>query len=212
MSAFHEVRFPVSVSFRSSGGPVRRTEIVTLESGFEERNSPWQHARRSYDAGIGVRSLADIEKVLHFFEARNGQLHGFRWKDFTDFRSAATSNDISSLDQVLGTGDGVAAVFQLQKTYETGTYSYTRPIAKPVTGSVVVAVAGAEQIEGTDFLLDETTGELTFLAASLPGQGQSVTAGFMFDVPVRFDTEQLAITLETFASGAIVSIPVVEIR
>ena len=82
--SFHDVRFPTSVSFGALGGPRRRTDIVTLSNGFEERNTPWAHARRRYDAGLGMRSLADIEAVIAFFAARQGQLFGFRWRDWTD--------------------------------------------------------------------------------------------------------------------------------
>ena len=84
---FHEVRFPVALSFGSAGGPERRTEIVALTNGFEERNSPWEHSRRRYDAGIGLRSLADLRAVIAFFEARRGQLFAFRWKDWADWTS-----------------------------------------------------------------------------------------------------------------------------
>lgn len=85
--SFHEVRFPASLSFGSIGGPERRTDIVTLANGFEERNTPWAHARRRYDAGFGLRSLDDIEALISFFEARQGQLIGFRWKDWSDYKS-----------------------------------------------------------------------------------------------------------------------------
>ena len=103
---FHEVRFPAALSVGSSGGPERRTEIVTLKNGFEERNAPWAHSRRRYDAGLGVRSLDDLGEVIAFFEARHGQLHGFRWKDWTDFKSGAPSAAPRATDQALGTGDG----------------------------------------------------------------------------------------------------------
>ena len=99
---FHEVRFPAALSVGSSGGPERRTEIVTLSNGFEERNSPWAHSRRRYDAGLGVRSLDDLAEVVAFFEARHGQLHGFRWKDWTDFKSCLPSATPRPLDQALG--------------------------------------------------------------------------------------------------------------
>lgn len=212
MSAFHEKRFPVSVSFRSSGGPQRRTEIIELASGHEERNTPWQHARRRYDAGIGIRSLADIEQVLAFFEARMGRLHGFRWKDFTDFRSSVTGVLPAITDQVLGTGDATQVIYQINKTYETGIYGYTRPITKPIAGTVLIAVAGVQMVEGVDYTIDFSNGKVSFLSGSIPGNGQLVTAGFEFDVPARFDTDFLGISLETFESGAIPSIPVVEIR
>ena len=114
--AFHEVRFPASLSLGAVGGPERRTQIVSLASGHEERNTPWAHSRRRYDAGLGLRTLDDIETVIAFFEARQGQLHGFRWKDWADFKSGAASKPVSHLDQVIGVGDGVTTTFQLVKS------------------------------------------------------------------------------------------------
>ena len=103
--AFHDVRFPTKLSFGSVGGPERRTEIVALANGFEERNTPWAEARRRYDAGVGMRSLDDIETLIGFFEARHGQLFGFRWKDWTDFKSCAPSQTVAHRDQRIGSGD-----------------------------------------------------------------------------------------------------------
>lgn len=78
---FHDVRFPPSLSFGALGGPQRRTDVVTLANGFEERNTPWAHSRRVYDAGLGMRSIDDVQALTAFFEARYGQMYGFRWKD-----------------------------------------------------------------------------------------------------------------------------------
>lgn len=208
--AFHEIRFPTAIAFGSRGGPERRTEIVTLGSGFEERNSPWAHSRRRYDAGYGVRTLDDLHAVIAFFEARHGRLHGFRWKDHADFKSCAPLQSATPLDQTIGTGDGAETGFQLRKTYVSGAQSYVRDIKKPVAGTVRVAVAGVEKTEGADFTVDTATGIVTFTAA--PANGASVTAGFEFDVPVRFDTDRLGIDLAAFDAGEIPDIPVVEIR
>jgi uncharacterized protein (TIGR02217 family) len=207
---FHEVRFPAALSAGSSGGPERRTEIVTLSNGFEERNSPWAHSRRRYDAGLGVRSLDDLAEVIAFFEARHGQLYGFRWKDWTDFRSCAPSGQPAATDQVIGTGDGAVTVFRLRKRYASGAQAYARPIGKPVEGSVLVAVNGAARVYGVDFSVDHETGVVTFVAA--PATGAVITAGFEFDVPVRFDTDRIGASLAGFAAGEIPSIPVVEVR
>ncbi len=87
-----------------------------------------------------------------------------------------------------------------------------RPIAKPVAGSVRVAVAGVEVAEGTDFTCDAATGVITFLPGHIPAAGAAITAGFLFDVPVRFDTDYLEVDLSAFAAGAIPKIPLVEIR
>lgn len=207
---FHEVRFPAALSAGSSGGPERRTEIVTLQNGFEERNSPWAHSRRRYDAGIGVRSLDDLAEIVAFFEARHGQLYGFRWKDWADFKSCLPSAQVSAADQAIGTGDGSATLFSLGKRYASGAQAYRRPIAKPVPGTVRVAVGGTELVSGSHFGVDHDTGQVQ-LTAPAP-VGAAVTAGFEFDVPVRFDTDRIAASVTAFVAGEIPSIPVIEVR
>ena len=208
--AFHEIRFPANLSFGSVGGPERRTEIVTLANGFEERNTPWAHSRRRYDAGVGLRSLDDVETLIAFFEARTGQLHGFRWKDWSDFKSCAPSMTPSALDQPIGIGDGVTTVFRLQKTYVSGLQSYVRPIRKPVSGSVCVAVAHDPKVEGFEYSLNVEAGVVSFVVA--PDIGTRLTAGFEFDVPVRFDTDAIRTSVSSFQAGDVPTVPIVEIR
>ncbi len=203
---FNEIRFPTAVAFHSTGGPERKTEIVTLGSGFEERNAVWANSRRRYEAGYGVKSLDDLAAVIAFFEARLGRLAGFRFKDWGDFKSCAPGATPSPLDQPIGTGDGHATGFALAKTYASGPSSWTRAIAKPVAGTVRIAVAGIERTSG--FGVDATTGLVTFTAAPTG----AVSAGFEFDTPVRFDTDRLAINLADFAAGEVPNIPLVEIR
>jgi len=204
--SFHEIRFPTSIAFHSSGGPERKTEIVTLGSGFEERNAVWSNSRRRYDVGYGVKTLDDLHAVIAFFEARLARLYGFRLKDFADFKSCAPQTALAPTDQSIGTGNGSNKVFQLAKTYTSGTSSWSRTIKKPVTGTIRAAINGTET---TAFTLDTTTGELTFTAA--PANGATITAGFEFDTPVRFDTDTLSVNLSNFAAGEIPSIPIVEI-
>lgn len=208
--AFHDIRFPASLSFGAAGGPERRTEIVTLANGYEERNTPWEHSLRRYDAGLGLRAPEDLEAVIAFFEARRGQLHGFRWKDWADWRSVSSSRALSHFDQRLGMGDGVATQFQLQKTYVSGAESYVRPILKPVAGTVLVAVGGDPKVEGQEFTVDPETGMIHFAVA--PDIGAEITAGYEFDVPVRFDTDRIHVSMASFQAGEIPAIPVVEVR
>jgi len=205
---FHEVRFPTAIAFGATGGPERRTDIVTLSSGYEERNSRWADSRRNYNAGYGVRSLDDLYAVIAFFEERRGRLYGFRWQDRSDFQSCAPGATPAPADQAIGIGDGTATTFQLAKTYGGAFAPYARTIRKPVAGSVRVAVAGTELTSG--WTCDTTTGIVTFTSA--PAADAAITAGFQFDVPVRFDTDRLDINLTTFAAGDIPSIPLVEIR
>ncbi|TKW65666.1 MAG: TIGR02217 family protein [Paracoccus denitrificans] len=207
---FHEIRFPANLSFGSIGGPERRTEIVKLSNGHEERNTPWAHSRRVYDAGLGLRSLDDIHAMIAFFETRGGQLHGFRWKDWADFKSCAPSRRPAFSDQVLGHGDSRTVSFQLGKRYASGPATYIRPITKPVEGTVKVGVGGDEKREALDYDVDTTTGVITLIEP--PGEGAAVTAGFEFDVPVRFDTDRIAVSVASFQAGEMPQVPVIEVR
>ncbi|MCU0801097.1 MAG: DUF2460 domain-containing protein [Rhodobacteraceae bacterium] len=208
--SFHEVRFPASLSIGAVGGPERRTQIVALASGAEERNTPWMHSRRRYDAGLGLRNLDDVETVVAFFEARQGQLHGFRWKDWADYKSCLASRPVHHLDQVIGTGNGVATTFALTKAYASGEQVYLRPIAKIVQGTVRVGVGGDVRLAEGDYTVDHNLGTITF--AFPPDTGLTITAGFEFDVPVRFDTDAIKVSVSSFNAGEVPSIPVVEVR
>jgi uncharacterized protein (TIGR02217 family) len=212
MTSFHEVLFPLDIALKSAGGPQRRTDVVTLGSGAEERNARWQHSRRRYDAGYGVKTFEALSQVVAFFEERRGRLYGFRWRDRLDHSSAAPGIPVAPTDQTIGIGDGVTAAFQLGKLYGALYSPYRRPIAKPVSGSIRVAVAETELEEETHFTADMATGIVTFLADHIPPVGAAVTAGFLFDVPVRFDTDYLEVDLSAFTAGAIPKIPLVEIK
>jgi len=207
---FHEVRFPANLSFGSIGGPERRTEVVTLANGHEERNSPWAHSRRRYNAGMGLRSLDDIETLIAFFEARQGEMFGFRWKDWADYKSCSPSGEVHFEDQAIATGDGAETAFQLVKAYASGGESYARPITKPVAGTVRVGVAGTELQEAVHYSVDTTTGIITFTTP--PDVGAGITAGFEFDVPVRFATDRIQTSVASFQAGEVPDVPVVEVR
>jgi uncharacterized protein (TIGR02217 family) len=210
LSAFHDVRFPLAVAFGATGGPERRNEIVQLQSGHERRNSRFSQSRRRFDAGSGVRSLGDLYELMAFFEARRGSLHAFRFRDPFDMKSCAPDGVVRATDQVIGTGTGAEARFALVKTYGTGPDAVRRPITKPVPGTVKVAVAGVEK-SGAAFTLDADTGAVVFAAGHVPLAGQVVTAGFEFDVPVRFDTERLEASLTAFKAGQVPAVPLVEV-
>jgi uncharacterized protein (TIGR02217 family) len=212
MPGFHEILFPLDIALKSAGGPERKTEIVALGSGAEERNARWVHSRRRYDAGYGVKTLEALSQVVAFFEERRGRLYGFRWRDRLDHSSAAPGVSVTPLDQAIGIGDGAQTEFPLLKLYGADYAPYQRPIGKPAAGSVRVAVGGVEQTEGTAFTCDTTTGIVTFLSGHVPGAGAAVRAGFLFDVPVRFDTDYLEVDLSAFAAGSVPRIPLVEIK
>jgi uncharacterized protein (TIGR02217 family) len=204
VSGFHEVLLPLPFALGATGGPERRVDIVALGSGREARNTPWAHARRRYDIGGAVRTLDDLHALIAFYEARRGKLHGFRFRDPFDFKSCTPSAASTALDQAIGEGDGVLTAFQLVKAYG----DYARPIAKPVAGSVRAAVDGAE-LAPSEFSVDATTGVITLLAP--PAEGASVTAGFLFDTPVRFDIDRLDLSLDGFGAGRALAVPLLEV-
>nr|WP_111297985.1 DUF2460 domain-containing protein [Paracoccus saliphilus] len=208
--AFHEVRFPANLSFGAIGGPERRTEIVTMASGFEERNTPWIHSRRRFDAGMGLRSLDDLSAVIAFFEARSGQLHGFRWKDWSDYKSCSPSAVPRFGDQVIAIGDGQTRSYALTKAYRSGASVYQRPISKPVRGSVRAGIGGNEVFYDINYSVDHALGLITFIEA--PDVGAEVTVGYEFDLPVRFDTDRIAVSVSSFQAGQVPDIPVIEVR
>ena len=206
--AFHEVRFPDNISRGARSGPERRTQIVELASGDEERNASWADSRRRYDVAYGIRRADDLAAVVAFFEARNSRLHGFRYKDWADYKSALPSQAITATDQPIGTGTGSLQTFQLTKRYTSGAQTWVRTITKPVAGTIRVALGMVEQMSG--WTVDTTTGVVTFTTA--PAGGVAVRAGFEFDVPVRFDSDTLDVTLDFERLGSITSIPLLEIR
>ena len=154
--AFHEIRFPDNISRGARGGPERRTQIVELASGDEERNASWANSRRRYDVAYGIRRADDLAAVVAFFEARNGRLYGFRYKDWADYKSSLPSQAITATDQQIGTGTGTATAFPLIKRYTSGAQTWIRTIAKPVAGTVRIALGGVEQMSG--WTVDATTG------------------------------------------------------
>ena len=207
MSGFHDVRLPLAFSLGATGGVTWRTDVVELASGREFRNSRLSASRRRWDVGGAVQSLDDLQALTAFFEARRGRLHGFRFRDATDFSSNGADGEPSATDQAIGVGDGARTAFQLVKRYESGGETFARRITRPVAESVSVALDGDDATGG--WAADTDTGVVTF--ATAPEEGTSVTAGYYFDVPARFDSDVLSISLDAFRAGRVVSAPLVEL-
>lgn len=201
---FDDVVFPLQIGREAEMTAAFSTNIVTTLSGHERRNSSWSNARLNYDAGPGVRSEAELGQLLSFFRARRGPAVGFRFTDPFDNSSNAMTGTPNSLDQSLGQGDGVRTAFPLLKTY--GLDGQVRRITRPVAASVLVAVNG---VTATGWSL-AAGGVISF--ASAPPVGAVVTAGYRFDVPVRFASDQMDMARATFGAGDLPNIPLVEIR
>ena len=207
VEAFHDVRFPVEIGLGACVAPTFATDVFAAASGFEQRNSRWADARLSFDAGLGVRSEAELGEVIAFFRARRGQAAGFRFRDPSDFSSNGMDGVVSARDVALGIGDGARTRFELVKRYGEGTNAQVRRITRPEAGSVRVAIDGVEAASGWALAAG---GVIEFDMA--PGAGAVVTAGFRFDVPVRFAEDRIEVSLTAFRAGEVPSIPLVEVR
>jgi len=210
--AFDELRFPTYAGYGFAGGPGHNTAIVTMPSDAEERSARTDGNRRRYDASKLVSSAAHAAEIQSFAIARRGGLRGFRWKDFTEFTSATDGTSAHSpTDVQIGVGDGVTTTFQLVKIYSDASNSVTRRIEKPVSGTVRVAKSAVEALTG--WTVDTTTGIVTFSVA--PALGVIVTAGFEFDVPVRFTADVdawMKHIVTDYANRSIPSMGVIELR
>lgn len=225
MSAdFDEVQFPPQISYGAAGGPGFNTDVTTSFGGWENRNQNWSVARIKYDASTGLKDQSDLDALLAFFYARAGKARGFRFKDWGDYQANhAAANGTQGV--LSGTADGTNKVFQLKKTYTSGSLTYSRTIAKPANlgtwetpinhsdgtpGTPVTVYIGGVKQASSGFSVDYTTGLITFVTAPL--SGSVLTADFEFDVPARFDTDELKNTIEAFDTNHWDSIPIVEVR
>ena len=196
--SFEEIQFPSDISYGAVGGPVYSTDIVTTFSGHEQRNSNWQNARAKYNVASGVKTESQWQALIAFFRARRGKAVGFRFKDWGDYKA---------INQQIGVGNGSNKIFQLSKIYASGSAAVAREIKKPVSGTVKIYVNSV--LQGSP-AINHTTGVVTLVTA--PANGTIVTADFEFDVPVRFDTDELSLSLDSYDAANWSSIPLIEVR
>ena len=198
--SFSEDRFPIKISYGAIGGEYFSTNVDELYSGFEKRNINWVLPKRKWNVSHGVKTPTQLDELRAFFLARKGRAYGFRFKCWQDFQATA---------QEIGVGDNSETEFQLVKKYISGVNVFTREIKKPVEDTVTIYIDDVEQASG--WSVDLTTGIVTF--SSAPATDEVITADFEFDVPVRFDTDELNFS-DDFpdGGGSWSSIPIIEIR
>ncbi len=199
MTDFAEVQFPTDISYGATGGPMFLTDVVTTVSGHEQRNSKWSQSRAKYNVASGVKTETQWQALIAFFRARRGKAVGFRFKDWSDYKAESVQ---------IGVGDDSTTEFQLVKIYSSGPVAVSRDITKPVAGSVDIYVDSVLQVSGVS--VDTTTGVVTFTTP--PATDEVITAEFEFDVPVRFDTDEMAVSMDSFDAGNWSSIPLIEVR
>jgi uncharacterized protein (TIGR02217 family) len=191
--SFEEIQFPTDISYGATGGPIFMTDVVATISGHEQRNSKWQQSRAKYNVASGIKTEAQWQALIAFFRARRGKAVGFRFKDWSDYKA------VSQPLKDLGGNE-----YQLVKQYVSGSAVYEREISKPVAGSVKLYANSILQASG--WSIDTATGIIT---TAISG---TLTLDFEFDVPVRFDTDEMAISVDSFDAGNWGSIPLIEVR
>jgi len=209
---FLDLRFPVDISYGSTGGPSYHTSVVSFKSGKEKRSSSWQYSRSSYDVSYGIEDYPTLEKLVDMFHIAKGRAFTFRYKDPVDYKSCPVDQTPSPFDQEIGEGDGLNVDFQLWKRYKKESldgsiiYEKIRKITKPVYNTVLAAISGEET---SNFSVDHKKGVITFDSA--PPSGEVITAGYEFDVHARFDVDEISVNLEDYQTGSI-DVPVIEVK
>lgn len=198
--AFHDVRLPEDVERGARGGPRFNTTVLPLASGYEKRNMNWQNSRGEWDISYGIQYDVDLQRVINFFYSRRGRAHTFRFKDWSDYKMEKS---------FIALGDGTTTVFRVYKTYESGTYLYQRPVSL-LTGDAIVYIDDVVVPSGYTITGDEDSCIITF--SSAPVDGVEITLTSEFDCHVRFDNDQLDVSAETFETGAIPAIKLIEMK
>ena len=204
--AFDNVRFPDAIAQGAQVIPAFNTSVIVSSGGREQRVSNWSLPRRSYDVGTGLQRRADTATLMAFYLARGGRLRGFRFRDWSDYQLAR---------QTIGTTDGADATWQVYKRYTSGGVNADRPLTRLVSGTVRCWVNGTERTigaGGTQFQVNVDTGVITLGATLAATTGQAIEVECEFDVPVRFDSDEVALTQRSHEIGEWPSVPIVEIR
>lgn len=204
--AFHEVRLPDEIEQGATGGPRFKTNVIVLASGHERRNIEWEVTRGIWDIAYDTSEKDFYETVITFFYARQGQAHGFRFKDWTDFEMAR---------QIIGATDGSLATFQTFLRYSSGGIDYDRTLNKLVSGSVQVWVNNVSIAEGggaSQFAVNLNTGLITIGSTLAAQSGTDVEVLCEFDVPVRFSSDELNLAAFQEAVAHVDPILIEEIR
>jgi uncharacterized protein (TIGR02217 family) len=197
----HNIRLPPDIERGAEGGPMFSTTITETDNGRESSNINWTYPLRRFDISYPIQERENIDDVITFFYARRGRAYGFLFKDWSDF---------SFTENVIATGDGAETAFQLRKVYNDAVAPFYLPITRPVSGTLQVWNGGLLQTETTDYTVDYSTGIITFTSA--PADTNLITAACEYNIPVRFDNDQLNINVDFYDAVSAGGITIKEIR
>jgi len=187
------------------GGPGFRTSVIPLGNGFERRNVEWSKAKANYDVAHGLKDQTELNALLKFFYARMGKAYGFRFKDWSDYKLPFTGEAA----QALCTTNGATSVFQVYKTYTDAGGTYNRIIQKIVAGTFVLKNNG---VVSADYTVDVNTGLVTLGVTLRATTGRAITVACEFDIPVRFDIDDMKVSFADYNNYTWGQIPLTELR
>ena len=193
---FSEERFPEDISYGAIGGPEFSTSVISTHNGHEQRNVNWLTGRIKYNVSHGVKNKKQLAQLIAFFRARKGKACGFRFKDWTDHQID---------QQVIGIGDDKEKKYQLMKDYGDNNI---RMLNKPVKDTINICFNERQLSSGYD--IDYKTGMLMFHLP--PPKDVMIIATCEFDIPARFDTDALAVSIDYADIYSWNNIPIVEIK
>lgn len=216
---FLNVYLPDAVpGYPCASAPRFKTTIQVNAGGTERRNQEWEHPLHRFVLPEAIARNTDvINDLKKHWLITAGPFYSFPWRDPLD--KATIDHDpnepdasiaISRTDHVIGTGDGFTDAFQLVKTYSRGGSTYDRTIHLPVLSSVLIADNGS-LVSSADYAVSRPGGIVTF--DTPPLAGHSITAGFLFDVEVRFESDdQLETLVRTWQTGGFADLTLIEVR
>lgn len=200
------VRLPDWIERGAMGGPVFNTQVNRTFGGHESSIILWQYPLHRFDIGYGISHSGDTDTfndVRDFFYARRGRGYGFRFKDWSDYKI---------INGLIGIGDASDATWQIVKVYDDTVRSFSRRITRIVAGTLEVRVNGVLKVLTTDYTVNMDTGLITFGGSDIPGVGEEIRVTCEFDIPVRFEKDDLAMEVLLQEVSTIPEIPVIEVR
>jgi uncharacterized protein (TIGR02217 family) len=214
LSAIPDYRLPVALERGAQFAAAFSTDVLTALTGREQRVRNWATCRGKGDVGYALRQITDVSDQINYIKqvvaihmAHHGKERPFRFRDPSDYTTTT---------ERFGTGDGSTTTFQLTKSYDpsqlilstAGPYSYVRDILLPVASGIQI-FNNAVIVSGSDYTLTALGGTVAFNTA--PANGHALTWTGSFDLPVRFDTDVLALKLNSLRHAQIGSIPIIEV-
>ncbi|MGV3617905.1 MAG: DUF2460 domain-containing protein [Fimbriimonas sp.] len=190
MPVIHDVLMPQGLSEGARMVPQTKSVVVTTSSGRDEVIGLWGGIRRKWDVSKLLEDDEAREALLGFWEARDGRVYGFRFRDPFDHLCRSGYSPDGSIAHTgiepLGTGNGAQTRFPVVKTRGDAARAVVRRILRPVGALSKAYVDGVALAAGT-YEFDEEAGELVLDVAA--ASGKVVGWSGVFDTPARFETD-----------------------